>query len=310
MMRYILSRLLAALPVLAGLTVVVFLILHLLPGDPAQAMLIGVGALPEDVERLREQLHLNDPLIVQFGRYVGGLLRGDLGESFLYHQSVSTKILNVIPHTLVLAASALAFALMVGIPSGILGARFVNRPVDKIVTGIAVLGVAVPAFWLALLLIRLFALKLGWLPSLGTGSPKALILPAVALGWSLSSILTRLLRDSLIDVYRSPYILAARSRGFHPSRILGSHAMRNASGPVVSMLGLQFGALLASAVVIEVIFGRPGLGAYLVESMRAKDIPAVQGVILVIAVVYLVVNLGVDIMRAILEPKVRAEWQG
>ncbi len=308
-MRFTAKRLLAAVPVLFGLSIVVFLILHLLPGDPAQAILFGRNATPEDVAKFREDLGLTDPLVTQYGNYLGNLLQGDLGTSFLYEQPVTEKIFGLIPHTLLLTIAALSFALLVGVPSGILAATYVDRPVDKIVTAIAVLGVTFPAFWLALLLTRLFALQWGLLPSLGTGSLTALVLPAVSLGWPLSSILARLLRDSLIDVYRSPYVLTARARGFGTNRILRRHALRNAFGPVVSMLGLQFGGLMAGAVAIEVIFGRPGVGAYLIESMRAKDIPAIQGVILTVAVVYLIVNLLVDLGRAILEPKVRAELQ-
>ena len=307
--RFIVSRIFAAIPVLLGLSMVVFLILHLLPGDPAQAILFGRNASADEVEAFREALGLQDALPVQYGRYLGDLVQGDLGTSFLYNQPVTDKILGLLPHTLILTLAALTFALMVGVPSGILAATFANRPLDKIVTGIAVLGVTFPAFWLALLLTRFFALQWGILPSLGTGSATAIILPAVSLGWPLSAILARLLRDSLIDVYQSPYVLAARSRGFATPRILRRHALRNAFGPVVSMLGLQFGGLMAGAVAIEVIFGRPGVGAYLVESMRAKDIPAIQGVILTVAVIYLAVNLVVDLGRALLEPKVRADLQ-
>ena len=317
MLRFTLNRVLAAIPVLLGLSVVVFLILHLLPGDPAQAILFGRNATAADVVEFREALGLTDPLPVQYVRYLGDLVQADLGTSFLYEQPVREKIFGLLPHTLVLTLSALTFALMLGIPSGILAATYVNRPLDKIVTGIAVLGVTFPAFWLALLLTRLFALQWGILPSLGIAaqdstlfeSTKAMVLPAVSLGWPLSSILARLLRDSLIDVYESPYVLAARARGYGTPRILRKHALRNAFGPVVSMLGLQFGGLMAGAVAIEVIFGRPGVGAYLVESMRAKDIPAIQGVILTVAVIYLVVNLVVDLGRAVLEPRVRAELQ-
>ena len=309
MLRFTFGRIAAAIPVLFGLSIVVFLILHLLPGDPAQAILFGRNASAAEVIEFRESLGLDDPLPAQYGRYLGDLVQGDLGESFLYEQPVTDKIFGLLPHTLILTVAALAFALMVGVPSGILAATYVNRPMDKIVTGIAVLGITFPAFWLALLLTRLFALQWGILPSLGTGSITAIILPAVSLGWPLSSILARLLRDSLIEVNESPYVLAARARGYGTPRILRRHALRNAFGPVVSMLGLQFGGLMAGAVAIEVIFGRPGVGAYLVESMRAKDIPAIQGVILTVAVIYLVMNLLVDLGRALLEPRVRAELQ-
>ena len=257
---------------------------------------------------MRELLGLEDPLWEQYFRYLGGLVQGDLGTSFLYNQPVAEKVVGLIPDTLILTACALGFALMVGIPTGVSAAIWHNRPVDRIAMGISAIGIALPAFWLAVLLTRYFSVKLGWFPSLGTGSIKALVLPVVSLGWPLSSILSRLIRESLIEVRRSPYVIAARSRGYSGIRILVRHSIRKAAGPVVSMIGLQFGGVIAGAVAIEFIFGRPGLGSYLVESMTAKDIPAVQGIIMTIGAVYLLTNLIVDLVRAGLEPSVRDEW--
>jgi ABC-type dipeptide/oligopeptide/nickel transport system permease component len=309
MLKFILARILASIPVLFGLSLVVFLILHLLPGDPAQAMSLSMGASTADITQLRAELRLDDPLVVQYLQYLSGLLRGDLGFSYLYRQPVTAKVASVLPHTFLLASLALMLAFFVGGISGILAASFQGKALDRLVTGVSVVGVAIPAWWLALLLTSLFGIRLGWLPTLGTGSTKALILPVVSLGWPLAAIQTRLLRASLREVYRSHHVLAARSRGFGWFRILIRNSLRTAYGPVVSMVGLQFGGVVAGAVAIEVIFGRPGLGSYLIESMQAKDVPAIQGIILVVAVTYLLVNLAVDVVRAILEPKVRSEWQ-
>ncbi|MBI00084.1 MAG: hypothetical protein CL467_05700 [Acidimicrobiaceae bacterium] len=308
MIRYLAFRIGSIIPVLFGMSILVFLILHLIPGDPAQAILLGVGSTADDVQMMRELLGLEDPLWEQYFRYLGGLVQGDLGTSFLYNQPVAEKVVGLIPDTLILTACALGFALMVGIPTGVSAAIWHNRPVDRIAMGISAIGIALPAFWLAVLLTRYFSVKLGWFPSLGTGSIKALVLPVVSLGWPLSSILSRLIRESLIEVRRSPYVIAARSRGYSGIRILVRHSIRKAAGPVVSMIGLQFGGVIAGAVAIEFIFGRPGLGSYLVESMTAKDIPAVQGIIMTIGAVYLLTNLIVDLVRAGLEPSVRDEW--
>lgn len=308
MLRYCVFRVVSTIPVLLGMSLLVFLILHLIPGDPAQAILFQVGATAEDVASMRERLGLEDPLWEQYLSYLGGLLQGDLGTSFLYKQPVAEKVIGLLPHTLLLGGGALGLALLVGIPAGITAALFRDRFLDKLVTGIAVTGVAFPAFWLGLLLTKYFALELDWFPSLGTGSLKALVLPIVSLGWPLAAILSRLLRESLTEVRLSPYLMSARSRGYSGIRVLFRHSLRSAIGPVVSMLGLQFGGVIAGAVAIEVIFGRPGVGSYLVESMRAKDIPAVQGIILTIGVVYLLTNLLVDLGRAGLEPRVRDEW--
>ena len=198
--------------------------------------------------------------------------------------------------------------LVIGVPVGIVSGVRPGSWWDRIGTAFVVLGTAVPFFWLAIVLILIFAVDLGWLPSLGTGSPQALVLPAVALGWNLAAVITRLLRNSLVDIYLQPYIRVARAKGLSGRAILVRHALKNALIPVVTILGLQFGNLVAGAVVIEVIFGRNGIGSYLVQAITAKDIPAVQGVVLFVAVLYIIVNLLVELVYGFLDPRIRRGW--
>ncbi|HEX6856912.1 MAG TPA: ABC transporter permease, partial [Streptosporangiaceae bacterium] len=235
-------------------------------------------------------------------------LHGDLGYSYASHQTVLTEISQQLPYTINLALGGLVVALGVGIPLGIAAGVRPGGVTDKVATGVAVLGVAIPYFWLAILLVLLFAVKLRLLPALGTGSVNALILPAIALGWGFAAIIARLLRNNLIEVYQSPYMIVARAKGLSEWRLLWHHALRNAISSTVTIVGLQFGYLLAGAVAIEVIFGRPGLGAFLVARIQQKDVPSIQGVVLFVAVVYLIANLLVDVVHALLDPRIRRSW--
>lgn len=308
MLNFIARRLLLAIPVLFGVSVLVFLVLFLLPGDPAEILLFGSSPTPEQVEQLRQQLGLDQPLPTQFIHFLGRVLHGDLGQSYVTGQTVASEIwLNAGP-TFVLAFAAIGVGLVIGVPVGIVSGVRPGSWWDRIGTAFVVLGTAVPFFWLALVLILVFAVDLGWLPSLGTGSPQAIILPAVALGWNLAAVITRLLRNSLVDIYLQPYIRVARAKGLSSGAILVHHALKNALIPVVTILGLQFGNLVAGAVVIEVIFGRNGIGSYLVQAITAKDIPAVQGVVLFVAVLYIVVNLLVELIYGFLDPRIRRGW--
>lgn len=295
-------------PVLFGVSVLVFAILHLIPGDPARILLFGSTPTPGEIARLRRSLGLDKPLPIQYVDYIGRLLRGDMGTSFTTHEPVSSDVVSRLPDTLALAGSAMAVALAVGIPLGIIGGLRPGTLIDRLATGTSVLGLAIPYFWLAFLLILLFAVQLGWLPSLGTGSPDAIVLPAVSLGVGFASVITRLLRSSLISVYQEPYIRLARANGMRGSTIFWRHALRNALTSVVTIIGIEFGTMISGAVVIEVIFGRPGLGSYLVEAIRDKDIPAVQGSVLVISLLYLIINLLVDLSHGYLDPRIRLSW--
>jgi peptide/nickel transport system permease protein len=306
--QFILRRLLMAVPVLFGITVLVFSILHLIPGNPAQILLFGSSPTPQQIANLDKQLGLTGSIFSQYGNYLVQLLHGNLGYSYSSHQTVASLISQQLPYTINLAFGGLVVALGVGVPVGILAGVRPGGVTDKLATGVAVLGVAIPYFWLAILLVLLFAVKLRLLPALGTGSFQALILPSVALGWGFAAIIARLLRNNLIEVYQRPYMLVARAKGLSEWRLLWQHAMRNAVGSTVTIVGLQFGYLLAGAVAIEVIFGRPGLGAFLVARIQEKDVPSIQGVVLFVAVVYLVANLLVDVAHGLLDPRIRRSW--
>lgn len=308
MTQFILRRLLMAVPVLFGITVLVFSILHLIPGNPAQILLFGSSPTPQQIANLDKQLGLSGSIFSQYWNYLVQLLHGNLGFSYSSHQTVAAEIGSQLPYTINLALGGLVVALGVGVPVGILAGVRPGGLTDKLATGVAVLGVAIPYFWLAILLVLLFAVKLRLLPALGTGSLKALILPSIALGWGFAAIIARLLRNNLIEVYNRPYMLVARAKGLSEWRLLWQHAMRNAVGSTVTIVGLQFGYLLAGAVAIEVIFGRPGLGAFLVARIQEKDVPSIQGVVLFVAVVYLVANLLVDVAHGLLDPRIRRSW--
>jgi ABC-type dipeptide/oligopeptide/nickel transport system permease component len=306
--QFIFRRLLMAVPVLLGITVLVFSILHLIPGNPAQILLFGSSPTPQQIANLDKQLGLTGSIFSQYWNYLVQLLHGNLGFSYSSHQTVAAEIGSQLPYTINLALGGLVVALGVGVPVGILAGVRPGGVTDKVATGVAVLGVAIPYFWLAILLVLLFAVKLRLLPALGTGSLKALILPSIALGWGFAAIIARLLRNNLIEVYQRPYMLVARAKGLSEWRLLWQHAMRNAVGSTVTIVGLQFGYLLAGAVAIEVIFGRPGIGAFLVARIQEKDVPSIQGVVLFVAVVYLLANLLVDIAHGLLDPRIRRSW--
>jgi len=307
-LRLIARRLAISLPVLLGVTVLVFLILHLIPGDPAQIMLFGSRPTPQQIEQLRAQLGLNQPLPLQYALYIGRLVHGDLGQSFITGRPTVDEIAQRLPDTLELTLAAMLVAVVIGMPIGIVGGVRPGSWADRLGSGFAVLGVAVPYFWFALVLILLFAVDLRVLPSLGEGSWSAIILPAVSLGWGLSAIIARLLRNNLVEIYQQPYMQVARAKGLSERMMLYGHALKNALIPVVTILGLQFGNVLSGAVVVEVIFGRPGIGSYLVQAIQAKDIPVVQSVVLFIAVIYILINLVVDLAYGILDPRIRLSW--
>jgi len=303
--RFILTRVLLAIPVLLGVSIITFATLYLIPGDPAHILLFGTNATPAQVQHLREQLGLTQSLPVQYIHYLGRLLHGNLGTSYVNQQTVASEITSRLPNTLELALGALVVALLVGIPTGLLAGTHPGSWIDRVATAGAVLGVAIPYFWLALILVLVFAVDLRLVPSLGVGGLDAMILPSVALGWGFAAMIARLLRGGLIATYQRPYVTAARARGLSSTRILATTVSRNACGPMVAALGLQIGQMLAGAVAIEVIFGRSGLGSLLFNAISSKDIPEVQGGVLFIAVVYVVLNLLVDILKVLIDPRTR-----
>jgi len=304
MLSYLVRRLALTIPVLLGVATLVFSLLHLVPGDPAQSML-GEAAAPADVEELRTRLGLDKPLPRQYGDFMLGVVQGDLGTSFRYNTKVSTEIGSRLKNTLKLAVAAMAVALVVALPLGILAAVFRGRFADHSAMTLALVGISMPNFWLGPLLAILFAVKLGWLPVSGTGSIAHLVLPAVTLGTALAAILARMTRASLLEELRELYVLAARARGLSRLRVVLRHAFRNSLIPIVTVIGLQFGAVLTGTIITETIFAWPGIGRLLIQSISFRDYPLVQGCILFISTVYVLVNLLTDLAYGWLDPRIR-----
>jgi ABC-type dipeptide/oligopeptide/nickel transport system permease component len=303
-LRYIVRRLVLTIPVLLGVATLVFLLIHLVPGDPAQAML-GESAPAADLNDLRARLGLDEPLFAQYRHYLGGLLRGDLGTSFRYNTPVAREIGQRIGRTAQLAAAAMTVAILIAIPLGVLGALYRGRAVDQAAMAVSLLGISMPNFWLGPMLAIVFAVQLGWLPVSGTGSWAHLVLPAVTLGAALAAILARMTRASLIDELRELYVLAARARGVSRVRAVVAHALRNSLIPVVTIVGLQLGAVLTGTIITETIFSWPGVGRLLIQAISFRDYPLVQGCILFISVTYVAMNLIVDLAYAWLDPRIR-----
>jgi ABC-type dipeptide/oligopeptide/nickel transport system permease component len=283
MIRYFGLRLLFALPALWLILTMVFLLAHIVPGDPVQQML-GEGARAEDLQQLRHALGLDLPVPVQYAHYVGGILRGDLGESFRFQQPVLRVILSRYPATLELATVALLVCAAIGIPAGLLAAQRRGTPADRAVGVFTLFGLSVPNFALGPVLILFFSVILGWLPVSGRGGPLHLVLPAITLGAALAAILTRMVRTSVMEELSSDYVRTARAKGLSESAVLFRHAFRNALIPILTILGLQFGTLLAGTIVTESIFSWPGIGRLSVQAIEARDYPLLQGCILLIAV--------------------------
>ncbi len=306
MLRFTLRRLLLTIPVLLGVATLVFALLHLVPGDPAQVML-GEAAAQSDVDELRTKLGLDRPFAAQYLQFIAGVVQGDFGTSFRYGTPVFAEIAQRLPNTLELALAAMSVAILIAIPLGILGALYRGKAIDQAAMTVSLLGISMPNFWLGPLLAILFAVGLGWLPVSGTGNWRHLVLPAVTLGAALAAILARMTRASLIEELRELYVLAARARGLSYTRAVLRHALRNSLIPVVTILGLQFGAVLTGTIITETIFAWPGVGRLLIQAINFRDYPLVQGCILFIATTYVLVNLLVDLAYGWLDPRIRYE---
>jgi ABC-type dipeptide/oligopeptide/nickel transport system permease component len=306
MIRYISTRLLFALPALWLIVTLVFLLAHIVPGDPVQQML-GEGARAEDLQQLRHSLGLDVPLSTQYGRYLAGIVRGNLGESFRFQEPVTRVVLEHYPATLELAIVALLVCVLIGIPAGLLAAERRGTSTDHAVGVLTLFGLSVPNFALGPVLILVFSVIFGWLPVSGRGDVSHLILPAITLGAGLAAILTRMVRTSVIEELSSDYVRTARAKGVSPAGVLFRHAFRNALIPILTILGLQFGTLLAGTIVTETIFSWPGIGRLAVQAIGARDYPLLQGCILLIAVSYVLVNLLTDMVYAFVDPRVRFE---
>ena len=306
MTKYIWSRVAVTVPVLVLVSALVFFIMNLLPGDPAMLILQGQSAsTPEQIDRLREQLNLNDPPYLRYASFLGGAVRGDLGTSVQYKRPVTHLILERLPSTLQLTAAGLLFAIVIGFAMGVLAAVKHNTWIDTASMVFSVLGLTMPIFYIGLLLILLFAVKLGWFPIIGGSSWQRLILPAITLGFVSSGIIARLVRASLLEVLRQDYITTARAKGLRSRAVLWRHAIRNTLIPLVTILGLQVGGMLSGSVITETVFNRPGVGRLAVEAITWKDFPLAQGTILFTATAYVLVNLVVDVSYAWFDPRIR-----
>ncbi len=306
MPRYLARRLALTVPVLLGVATLVFALIHLVPGDPAQAML-GESATPQDVARLRTSLGLDEPLLVQYKTFLTGLARGDLGTSFRFGTPVAQEIRQRLPQTAILAITAMACAIAFAIPLGIIAAVFHGRAPDYAAMTLALAGISMPGFWLGPLLAIFFSVRLGWLPVSGSGTPAHLVLPSITLGAALAAILARMTRASVIEELRELYVTAARARGLSRTRAVVRHAFRNSLIPIVTIIGLQFGAVLTGTIITETIFAWPGVGRLLIQSINTRDYPLVQGCILFISVIYVAMNLLTDLTYGLLDPRIRLE---
>lgn len=304
-MQYLVKRLLAAIPVLFGVSVVVFAMLHLVPGDPVKMMLSEFQTSPEQIARLRAQLHLDEPLPRQFGRFLWNALHGDLGYSVRTRRPVLTEILENLPSTAVLALAGMVVAMVMGVTLGVFAAVRQHSWFDTLSMLMALIGVSIPSFWLGLLLIFALSLKLGWLPATGGGDVRHLIMPALTLGLGASAIIARLSRSCMLEVLRQEYITTARAKGLRETLVILRHGLKNAVIPVVTIIGLQLGQLLGGTVIIETVFARPGVGRLIVNGILEKDFPLVQGIVLVGATSYVLINLLVDVTYALLDPRIR-----
>ena len=307
MLRYIIRRLLIAISVLFGVSVLVWSMVYLTPGDPVEIMSYGSAMSIEQREELRHVLGLDQPFYVQYGRYLLNVLQGDLGRSMFTKRAVMAEVIDQLPSTIELTIGGMTVAIIIGFGFGIASAMKPNSWLDTLFMTVSFVGLSLPHFWLGLLLIFIFAVRLGWFPATGHGGLERLILPSVALGWSFAAIISRLVRQNLLDVMRQEYVLTARAKGLKERAVVWRHAMKNMLIPVVTIIGLQVGAMLGGAIVIENVFARQGIGRLAVQALLRKDFPMVQGIVLLSAVLYVFLNILVDLSYVWLDPRIRYE---
>lgn len=305
MTTYILRRVVLTVPVLFGVTLLVFSMLHLVPGDPVRAMFIeSGGASAEQIEQVRHLLGLDKPLPVQYWDYITKAMRGDLGESIITRQSVFELIVQNFPSTLQLTVAGMGLAILLGTTLGVVAAVRHTTWLDNLMMVVATIGVSMPSFWLGLLLILVFGIYLRWAPITAGSDLNRLALPTFALGFQAAAIIARLVRASLLEVLHEDYMRTARAKGLRNRSVILRHGLRNSLIPVTTVVGLQFGGLLGGAVIIEAVFARQGIGQLLVGALQARDFPLAQGCVLFIALVYVLVNLGVDVLYAFVDPRI------
>ena len=305
MLGYILRRVAATVPVVWGVSTFVFLMIHLVPGDPVQLMYGNLPMSQADLARIRAQLGLDQPLLVQYGRFFIALAQGDLGQSIRSHRPVTEEIMLRLPYSVLLATLSTAAAVGLGIFGGVLAATRRGRWLDTLTTAVSVMGVSIPSFWLGLMLIFLFAVRLGWLPASGSGTAQHLVLPVLSLALLSSAIIARLTRSGMLDVLGMEYVTTARAKGLGETALLYRHALKNALIPVITIVGLQFGALLGGAFVVETVFAWPGVGRLAVQALSNRDYPIIQGVVLFVSLVVVLVNLATDLLYVVIDPRVR-----
>lgn len=301
---HIVRTLLLSLITLFGVSVLIFLMLRVLPGDPAR-VLAGLDASAEQVDRIRAQLGLDEPLLVQYGSFISGLLQGDLGISARTSRPVALEIIARLPATLTLAVVATIIGSVVGVSAGVVAAVRRNSVVDHVISSVAMMGVSMPVYWLGLLLILLFAVTLGWLPAAGSESPLSIVLPGATLGAFSTALVSRMTRASMLEVLGQDYIRTAQAKGAPPTTVIVKHGLRNAFIPILTVISVQFGALLGGAVLTETVFGWPGIGRLLVDSIAARDFAVVQGLVLVYALLFVLLNVFVDVLYVVVDPRIR-----
>jgi len=304
MQTYIIKRLIQAIPVLFIVTIIVFSLLHFLPGCPA-ANILGEEATGEQIQRLREAMGLNRPIHIQYLEWVGGILQGDFGTSLRDGREVFPTLMRRLPATVQLVIASLFISTIIGIPVGVISAIRQNSLLDSFTRIFALLGVSIPNFWLGLMLILLFSYQLGWLPASGRGTLAHLIMPAIALGTASAGLITRLTRSSMLEIIRTDFIRTARSKGLMERRVIYGHALKNALLPVTTIVGLQMGYGLGGALITEAVFAYPGIGHFTYERLLARDMPVVMGNLFLFALMFILINIFTDIAYGFLDPRIR-----
>lgn len=309
MIKFIIKRLIALIPVLIGVSLLVFFILDLAPGDPAKTIL-GETARPEDIAQLREDMGLDDPFFVRYGRYMFDLVQGDLGISYKTKDPVGEEIWARLPNTALLALTSTAVAILLALPLGIIAAIKQNTLFDGISMFISLVGVSMPVFWMGLLLILLFSVKLGWFPVAGADQGiRSLVLPSIALGFMHMAAIARTTRSSMLETIRQDYIRTVRAKGLPEGAVIKDHALRNALIPTTTVIGLQIGSMLGGSVLTESVFSWPGIGRFMIQSIQGRDIPGVMGCIIIFAISFALINLLVDLIYGFIDPRIKAQYK-
>ena len=309
MIQYFLKRLLQAIPVLLGVIIITFVLMYIIPGDPVVSM-VGERYSEETVQRLRQELHLDDPLPLQFLRYVGNVLQGNFGNSFITGEPVAALIIEKFPNTMMLAITAMFFAILIGLTAGIMSSVHPGSFMDRGIMVLALAGISAPVFWVGLILVLVVGVMLQWLPPTGFGGIEYLILPALTLGLRSAAYLARLTRATMLDVLSYDYIRTARSKGLPEWKVFIKHAFPNTLIPVITVIGTDFGSYLSGAVLTESIFGWPGIGRLALEAIMKRDFPVIQGTVLFMAIMFVLMNVLVDLLYGVVDPRIRLERSG